>query len=66
MADREENVYQAKLAEQAERYDGELIIKNKYRIQESAVDGIQIYFAIVAGNYPPAQTLNFLQRWCRQ
>lgn len=24
MAEREENVYQAKLAEQAERYDGEL------------------------------------------
>lgn len=30
MADREYNVYQAKLAEQAERYDGELIASKFY------------------------------------
>ena len=30
MADREDNVYKAKLAEQAERYDGELCFIEKF------------------------------------
>lgn len=34
MADKEDNVYMAKLAEQAERYDGKLVVLAKKRAQQ--------------------------------
>lgn len=39
MSDREDNVYKAKLAEQAERYDG-MIFKKKYVIHFKICDWI--------------------------
>lgn len=49
MAEREDNVYKAKLAEQAERYDGKWLPKGFYFVDFELDTGVQLQWGKLNG-----------------